>query len=360
MPLLPPNVPRPRTAGRPPVPRPPEPRPPVPRQHGRRRRPVGAAAVGLLTLLALAGCSADASDEAGVAGSSAVQGEAAAPPAAGGAADAQAGAPPERAVGAAAAPAAVTRRVRTAELTVEVTDLRAAAARVRATAAALGGGVSSESTGYSEPAAAAAGEGTGAGDAAPSIARGAAGGESVIVLRVPEPALEQALERVAGTGRELSRTGSSEDVTAPLADLASRVATQQRSLERVRGLLGRAGSLQDVVLLERELAEREAELEALQARQRSLADRADLATVTAVLRMPGVVGAGGGDLGFGNGLADGWRAVQHSTAVVLTVLGALLPFAVVLAVIGVPAVAVWRRVRRRRATQAATVAPAVP
>jgi hypothetical protein len=52
--------------------------------------------------------------------------------------------------------------------------------------------------------------------------------------------------------------------------------------------------------------------------------------------------------GFLAGLRNGWAAFTGSVSVLLTVLGAVLPFAVLAAVIGVP---VWLWLRRRRASR---------
>jgi hypothetical protein len=84
------------------------------------------------------------------------------------------------------------------------------------------------------------------------------------------------------------------------------------------------------------------------ARQAALADRAALATLTVDLRTPQVVPTPSEPGPFLGGLGDGWRAVTASTAVVLTVLGALLPLAVVVTVLG--ALVLWWLRRRRGAT----------
>lgn len=242
--------------------------------------------------------------------------------------------------------AATTRRVRTAQLTVEVPQLPAAVAKVRAAAESFGGLVSAENSSFPL-----------AEQGHPSTA------ESVITVRVPEPQLDSALDRIAGVGHELDRSTSSQDVTATIADLDSRVSSQTRSVARIRDLMNRAKSLQDVVLLESELSKREADLESVQAQQRVLNDQANLATITVTLRTPDSVAAKTtpNDDGFLAGLRQGWHAVTASTTVVLTVLGALLPVAVVLVVFGWPGYLIWRRFRRRStptATPAAT--PAAP
>ncbi|HST83498.1 MAG TPA: DUF4349 domain-containing protein [Kineosporiaceae bacterium] len=227
---------------------------------------------------------------------------------------------------AAAATATETRLVRTAEVVVEVKNVAAAARTVRTAAVVLGGVVSSETT--SLPA-------TSAEDDADQT--------SEITLRVPEPKMDDALDKIAAVGHELNRSTTSEDVTATIVDLDSRVATQTKSVARVRDLLERANSLQDVVLLESELARRESDLESIQARQRALVDKAALSTITVSLRSIGVVVEEPDEAGFMAGFDNGWDALKSSTTVVLTVLGAVLPVGVVIALIGIPAYLLRRR-----------------
>jgi hypothetical protein len=273
----------------------------------------------------LAGCGASSSDSAS---SESAAGAPAADRAADGGAAPVADAKQAAAGTAGSAATAVTKLVRTAQVSLEVGNVAAAATAVRTIAVALGGLVSTERQVETE---------------------------SELTLRVPEPQMDAALTRIAKAGRELERSTTSEDVTATVADLDSRVATQTRSVGRVRDLLERAKSLQDVVLLESELARRESDLEAVQARQRALSDQAALATITVTLRTPAAAEEPD-QAGFLAGLDNGWTALMVSTIVVLTVIGALLPIGVVLALIGAP---VYLLYRRRRA-HPALPAPATP
>jgi hypothetical protein len=319
-----------------------------------RRRLAGAAALVAAAALALAGCGGS-SGSGGDSGNDAAAPEAASQPQGDAGTSAvqaspggSAAAPEKREAVAGVAQSAV-RRVRTAQVTVEVKSLPTAAAAVRQIATDLGGIVGSETTGYG----AAASQPATSGQVPPTSApnpTSAVVGEAVIVLRVPEPKLDQALLRLSEVGKELTRTSSAEDVSARLADLESRVATQRRSLERVRALLAQATSLQEIVTIEAELSRREADLESLQAQQRALGDQATLSTVTAILRLPDAQPSPAmpveeDEAGFVAGLKDGWRALAVSTTVVLTVLGALLPPVVVLLVLGVPLWMLWRRFR---------------
>jgi hypothetical protein len=286
-----------------------------------------------------------------------------------GSAAARAGSTADRAGQSTLDPSAVKPRVvRTAQVVVEANGtLSAAAAKVRALAQSLGGSVANETTTYAgpggtTPAPGPAGSAPRA-DATPAPARTVGPGESVLVVRVPADALDRALTLLTGAtgvGKELSRSATSQDVTGDLADLQSRVATQRASVTRVRALLARATSVAQVVSIESELTKRESDLEAAEARQAALADRADFATLTVDLRTPDVVPPPPPAQAnpFVEGLRSGWHAVAASTAVILTVLGALLPVAVVLAVLGAPVLWWWRR--RRGGLPPVAPAPAVP
>ena len=245
------------------------------------------------------------------------------------------------------------RLIRNAQVSFEVTNLIDGANRVRAAATAFNGAVSSETTGYSADAKPLPVDGS-----SPATGQPAVAGQSVIVLRVPEPQLDNAIASLTGVngkggvGTLLTRTASSQDVTGDVADLTSRVATAKASVARVRVLLDKAERLQDIVLLESELTRRESDLEAFEGRLAALTNRADLATLTVTLQTaepvvkPKPVPAK--ENSFLAGLRQGWHAVVASMTIVLTILGALLPVAIVLLFVGWPAMVVAGRLRRRR------------
>jgi hypothetical protein len=225
---------------------------------------------------------------------------------------------------------ATARLIRTTDVSYEVKDPTDAARRIRAIPPRFGGYLASETTGLDQVA--------------------AGRGVSTLVLRVIEAKLDAALDEVTrqAQGRQLSRSSSSTDVTGDLADLGSRVSTQKASVARVRALLGRAGSLQDVVLLESELSKRESDLEAVESRLAAISDQAELATLTVTLRSAatGPAVQAPGSNGFLTGLRSGWSAVTASTTIVLTLLGALLPVALVAGLLGWPLMLLLLRRRR--------------
>ncbi len=182
-----------------------------------------------------------------------------------------------------------------------------------------------------------------------------------IVLKLDPDRLDAALTRISALGKEIERTSSTEDVTEQVADVDSRVASMKASIARVRAILARASSIGDVVNVEGELSRREAELESLQARQRTLAGQIALSTVTVHLvaeeaPAPAPAAANETDPGFLTGLKNGWSAFAGTVAWLLTVVGAVLPFLLIV----LPLLAGWFYLQRQRRTGTPALPAATP
>lgn len=308
----------------------------------RRRLAAAIGAAGLAVLLATAGCSSSGgqsgSDSAagpGLIEDGAADGAAARDDSA---ADA-AGAPgkPGTAAGTAADVRIEQRAIiYTGSITVRVDDVDAAAARATSIVTGAGGFVG--------------------GDRRSSDAEDA---EATLELRVPADRFIAVVEELADLGRPERREINTEDVTEQTLDLDARIATQQARVESGRRLLAQAKNLSDLILLESELAKREADLASLEAKKRRLADLTALSTITAVLLGPQAKEADDEPAtGFLAGLRGGWTAFVASVRILLTVLGALLPFVIA---VGVPVFLIVRLSRRlRRRTGAAASPAAVP
>ena len=191
-----------------------------------------------------------------------------------------------------------------------------------------------------------------------ATAGGYAGQEEVreesatLTLRVPSDRFDQALDELSELGRVTSRDQSAEDVTEKVVDLDSRVATQRASVGRVRALLARASTVDEIVRIEQELTTRESDLESLEQRRQALAGQVAMSTVTIRIGQAAAPAPRRDESsGFLAGLSAGWGAFLDAGAVALRVIGAVLPFVLVLAVPAVPVVRWWRR-RRTAATAA--------
>ncbi len=315
-----------------------------------RSRLAASAAAGLLALAALTACSAD--DSGAVDSASGAMSVEAGDGADTTASDA-AGAPQKAVGGVTSVDPAVAQQkvVRRADLSVQVEDVEEAAAAVRDIATTAGGVVTSENISTDPEPMPVEPEGDAAtGGSVPSTSTG------TITVSVPADELDATLDRLAGVGTVLSRAVSTDDVTAQYADTDSRVKSARASVERVRALMSKATKIGDVVALESELSRRQADLEALESTLKALDSQVALSPVSVRLTTVDVPVAEPDDNGFLAGLTAGWGAFRTSVTVLLTVLGALLPFALAAAVVVVPSVLWWRR-RSRTPAPAAPSAP---
>ena len=236
---------------------------------------------------------------------------------------------------------------RTAALSLDVKDLEAAAAQVRAIATTAGGLIVSEKLSSRTY-----------GDSGEASTTGLAG---TITLQVPGDKLDTVLADLSKVGSVRNRAVSSEDVRSDIVDTESRLKTMRESVARVRALMGQATKLSDIVSLESELSSRQADLEVLEGQLASLKDRVAMSPVTVSLQRTGVVADEEDqqeDNAFVVGLRGGWEAFSGAVAVLLTILGALLPFAIVGGLIGWPVV-LWLR-KRAAARKEALARPAPP
>jgi hypothetical protein len=187
---------------------------------------------------------------------------------------------------------------------------------------------------------------------------------ATLTLRVPGDKFETVVDQIARLGKPQDRQLSTEDVTAKMVDLNARLKTQQASVDRIRALMNRATTLADVTMLESELSRRQADLESLEAQLRQLSDLTALSTITVTLLGPEAAVAqppAKKQTGFLAGLRSGWHAFLDSLQWLLTILGAVLPFAVTIGAIAWAARYLVRRRRRVPAlAPAGAVAPTIP
>ena len=171
---------------------------------------------------------------------------------------------------------------------------------------------------------------------------------SRLVLRVPSADVEETLSSLERTGTLLSSERSSDVVTEAYVDLQARVRAQERGLRRVEVLFARAQSIRDIMAIEGEVTRRQADLDSLKGQLQVLEDQTSRATVTVHLEQTSVADPAERRDGFVGGLVSGWEALTQSVGVLSTVLGAVLPFALVGLLLAVPVRLLLRRAARRR------------
>ncbi|WP_232074724.1 DUF4349 domain-containing protein [Phytohabitans suffuscus] len=228
----------------------------------------------------------------------------------------------------------------TGSITVRVEDVSAAAAQATSIATGSGGFVGGDKRSSSD-----------------------AYAEATIVLRVPAPRFGAVVDQLAKLGDQQQRDISTEDVTEEALDLDARISSQRARVDSGRRLLAQAKTLNELVMLEGELAKREADLASLEAKKRRMDDLTALSTITVTLLAPQAVAPAEEEeteIGFLTGLKGGWTALLGALVVLLTVIGALLPWMIAL---GLPvAGGLWlaRRLRRARVRPVPPAPPTAP
>ncbi len=300
-------------------------------------------AAGLLAVLT-AGCSAGTSGSSATAHSAVAPAQARVPGAAaiaGSSGFAQSGAP-----SAAGSPAALPAPgaqaiVYTASLTVRAADISRAASLAERIATAAGGYVSNENT----------------------LLDRAHPAQSTISLqlRIPVAAYQATLGELSSRlGTRVSVSQQAQDVTATVADVTSRVTSAQAAITQLRTLLARAGSVGDLLTVQNQIDQEESDLESLQSRERALTHETSYATLTLVLvSKPHPVVGGHRKVagGFSGGLKAGWHGLRVLVSLLLTGIGAALPFAALAALAAYGAYRARRWLLRRRSATPPAAGP---
>lgn len=172
-------------------------------------------------------------------------------------------------------------------------------------------------------------------------------------LRVPASAFDDVMTELGDVAELAESTRSSEDVTSKMIDNNVRIRAQEKSLKRIETLLARASTVQEIVSIESELTTRQGDLDSLKRRQAYLRDQTSESTVTLFIEHDSTekqTEKEDGHNAFVAGLIGSWNTLKGIGSGLATTVGATLPFAVVVGLLAIPALAVVRRLRSRGRT----------
>jgi hypothetical protein len=220
----------------------------------------------------------------------------------------------------------------TAQLTVRAGDVSSAAAQAAQIADGAGGYVSSETAKVNPD--------------HPSEATAS------VQLKIPVTAYAATLGQLGHRlGTQLALQQQAQDVTQQVADVDSQVASDQAAIAQLRTLLSHAGSVGDLLSVQNQINQEESNLESIQAQQRALSRETSYATVTLTILGPKakpVLHRPKAPPTLAGGFTAGWHALRVAVSWTLAFLGAIAPFAVVLAVAGYVVYRGRRWLARRR------------
>ena len=211
-----------------------------------------------------------------------------------------------------------TSIIYTAQLTVRAGDVAAAAAQAAQIAEGVGGYVSSETAKVNPD--------------HPSEATAS------VQLKIPVASYPATLGQLSHRlGTQLALQQQAQDVTQQVADVNSQVTSGRAAIAQLRALLSHAGSVGDLLSVQNQINQEESSLESLQAQQRALSHETSYATVTLTILGPKakpVVHRQKAPPTLAGGFGAGWRALRIAVSWTLAFLGAIAPFAAVLAIAG--------------------------
>ena len=230
--------------------------------------------------------------------------------------------------------------VREASLGLKVDDIMAAAAQVRQIADVAGGSVTHESfgDGYYGPAS--------------TIDR-----YGSITISVPGDTVDETMTRLSEIGEVRTRSSNAYSVEDEYVDVEARIATLRASIDRMRDLMELTEDIDQIVKLETALSGRQADLDSLQARLNSLDSRIAMSPINVQLTTTDDLGEPSD--GFLGALKDAWSAFTTSAGILITTIGALVPWIIA------GGLGVWLMVRlvrwlQNRSARPAAAQPAAP
>lgn len=103
-------------------------------------------------------------------------------------------------------------------------------------------------------------------------------------LRIPEPRLDEAMDRIASLGKVTDRSLRSSDVTDQVIDLEARLANLIALRDRLRSYLDKAVDLKEILEVEKELTRVQTEVEILQRKLDVLKAQIELSQLSLTVR----------------------------------------------------------------------------
>lgn len=172
-------------------------------------------------------------------------------------------------------------------------------------------------------------------------------GSATLTLRLPASTLTTTLEKLKALGDVVEISTSANDVTMQTQDLDAQIKALSASVDRLVALLSTAADTETLITLESAISDRQGQLDSLISQKRYLSDQVALSTIT--LNLQSIASAPvEPPVTFWSGLQAGWQAFVAFFAGLLVVLGVLLPWLVLAAIITFLIVVLVRRSDRKK------------
>ena len=152
--------------------------------------------------------------------------------------------------------------------------------------------------------------------------------ETTLTLRMPSPRFDSLLAALSELPGEVeARTVSVDDVTRQVADLGARLDTKRTAEASLRELMGRSGTIEDILAVQTRLQQVREEIESTEAQLRVLRDQVSRSTITLTVFEASAAGITAGPGFFAQAsraVAAGWDGLLELVLSLLTVWPVLL------------------------------------
>ena len=163
-----------------------------------------------------------------------------------------------------------------------------------------------------------------------------------ITVRVPASAYDTAIQRFGALGRVQGVQTSASDVTGQYVDLRARLVQARRVDQRLLGFLARTNTVTQALAVQARIDATELKVEQLAGQLKSLREQVSYGTLTVSVTERGAHHVTSHRNGFVAALASSGRHIVAGFEAIVIGLGAILPFAVLLAAL---AAAAWYAAR---------------
>ncbi|MEX1308414.1 MAG: DUF4349 domain-containing protein [Eubacteriales bacterium] len=139
---------------------------------------------------------------------------------------------------------------------------------------------------------------------------GDSGRYAELTLRIPISKYESFISSLEGIGNILSKSQSTDDVSAQYFDTESRIRVLNTQLERLEVLLAQAENMEDIIILDQKISDVLYQLDSYEGQLRQLDNLIDYTTVTVTLNeVNEITTITEGELGLGQKIVKGFKNV---------------------------------------------------
>jgi hypothetical protein len=162
-----------------------------------------------------------------------------------------------------------------------------------------------------------------------------------ITIRVPAEGFQSVLDEVKKLGEVKSTSSSGQDVTEEYIDLDVRLKNYQRQEERLLVILDNATTVEDLLKVEEQLGRVRGEIERIEGRLRYLNNYIDLSTITVEIAEPQPITR---KWGLRDALSNSVEGFIGMTNALIIFVGSILPVVIFVALL----VGIYRLIRRKK------------